>query len=230
VLLKYICGKGQHKELKKRKYEEEKKKMGKFLNALKDLSASVNGKTSEARTVVGAVKEIAAGLTGQDAEGKNLTEVLEFAAQNYDELDLQDKTVTPTTESQEVLADEGYDGLATVTVEAVTSAIDANIVAGNIKKDITILGVTGTYEGGSTPTLINFTVTGGVPNNLPCVAYSNMTWDEFIQTKFNTFGARLNGNDVITSMGNVKLNGVQQTKKMTITENATYELVSGGEI
>lgn len=29
----------------------------------------------------------------------------------------------------------------------VTAAIDSNIVAGNIKKDVEILGVTGTYEG-----------------------------------------------------------------------------------
>lgn len=29
----------------------------------------------------------------------------------------------------------------------VTASIDSNIVAGNIKKDVTILGVTGTYEG-----------------------------------------------------------------------------------
>lgn len=28
-----------------------------------------------------------------------------------------------------------------------TAAIDSNIVAGNIKKDVEILGVTGTYEG-----------------------------------------------------------------------------------
>lgn len=29
----------------------------------------------------------------------------------------------------------------------ITSSIDSNIQAGNIKKDVTILGVTGTYEG-----------------------------------------------------------------------------------
>lgn len=29
----------------------------------------------------------------------------------------------------------------------ITAAIDSNIVAGNIKKDVEILGVTGTYEG-----------------------------------------------------------------------------------
>ena len=35
----------------------------------------------------------------------------------------------------------------TVTVNAVTSAIDDNIVAGNIKSGVTILGVEGTYTG-----------------------------------------------------------------------------------
>ena len=59
----------------------------------------------------------------------------------------QDKTVSPTTSQQAITADNGYTGLGQVTVNAVTSAIDANIVAGNIKKDVVILGVTGTYEG-----------------------------------------------------------------------------------
>lgn len=61
--------------------------------------------------------------------------------------ELQDKTVTPSTSQQVISADSGYDGLDEVTVSAVTSSIDANIAAGNIKKDVTILGVTGTYEG-----------------------------------------------------------------------------------
>lgn len=62
--------------------------------------------------------------------------------------ELQDKTVTPTTSQQEIDADAGYDGLNTVTVNAVTSAIDQNIVAGNIRDGVTILGVIGTYTGG----------------------------------------------------------------------------------
>ena len=61
---------------------------------------------------------------------------------------LQSKTVSPTTSQQVITADSGYNGLEQVTVNAVTSAIDANIQAGNIKKDVTILGVTGTFEGG----------------------------------------------------------------------------------
>ena len=58
----------------------------------------------------------------------------------------QNKRVTPTTSNQSVTADSGYSGLGTVTVEAVTSAIDANIAAGNIKKNVSILGVTGSYD------------------------------------------------------------------------------------
>jgi len=60
---------------------------------------------------------------------------------------LQEKTATPTTQSQEITPDQGYDGLSKVTVGAVDSSIDADIVAGNIKKNVEILGVTGTYEG-----------------------------------------------------------------------------------
>lgn len=61
---------------------------------------------------------------------------------------LQEKTVTPTTAQQIITAGSGNDGLSSVTVEAVTAEIDSNIVAENIKKDVTILGVTGTLEQG----------------------------------------------------------------------------------
>lgn len=112
---------------------------------------------------------------------------------------LQDKTATPTTGQQVVEADDGYDGLNKVTVEAIQTekkiatengsvvptqgkflskvvvavpepsgkfeitdtqekdvsqyasaqVVDNNLIAANIKKDVTILGVTGTHEGGS---------------------------------------------------------------------------------
>lgn len=58
----------------------------------------------------------------------------------------QNKTVNPLTSSQSISADQGYSGLGTVTVNAVTAAIDANIAAGNIKKNVSILGVTGSYD------------------------------------------------------------------------------------
>lgn len=58
--------------------------------------------------------------------------------------------VTPTTSAQTITPGSGVDGFAPVNVAAVTSSIDANIVAGNIKNGVEILGVTGTY-GGSVP-------------------------------------------------------------------------------
>lgn len=60
---------------------------------------------------------------------------------------LESKSVTPTTSQQTIQPTSGKDGLSQVVVGAVTSSIDANIQAGNIKKDVQILGVTGTYEG-----------------------------------------------------------------------------------
>ena len=58
----------------------------------------------------------------------------------------QEKNVTPSTSKQTIIPDEGYNALTSVTVNAVTASIDSNIQAQNIKKDVSILGVTGTLE------------------------------------------------------------------------------------
>ena len=54
------------------------------------------------------------------------------------------KTITPGTSAKTAVA-KGY-----YTTGAVTVAGDANLIASNIKKDVSIFGVTGTYEGEST--------------------------------------------------------------------------------
>ena len=59
----------------------------------------------------------------------------------------QPRTVTPTTSTQTITVNQRYSGNGTITVNPVTSSIDANIQADNIKKNVVILGVTGTYEG-----------------------------------------------------------------------------------
>lgn len=100
-------------------------------------SVTVNGVTSDidSNITAGNIKEGVSilGVTGT---------LKPVAAPN-----LQSKSATPLTTNQTIEPDEGYDGLSYVSISKVDSSIDSNIVAGNIKKDISILGVTGTYEG-----------------------------------------------------------------------------------
>lgn len=66
--------------------------------------------------------------------------ISQFTVQPYT---LQNKTVTPSKSVQQITADNQYNGLGTVTVNATTSSVDSNIQASNIKNGVTILGVTG---------------------------------------------------------------------------------------
>ena len=66
---------------------------------------------------------------------------------NVVELNGDTETVTPTTSQQIITPTSPKNGFTQVTVNAVTSAIDNNIQASNIKNGVTILGVQGTYSG-----------------------------------------------------------------------------------
>lgn len=66
----------------------------------------------------------------------------------------QSKTVDAATEAVTVKPDTGYTGLSKVKINAVTSDIDSNIAAGNIKDGVTILGVTGSYVKPDEPNLV----------------------------------------------------------------------------
>lgn len=65
---------------------------------------------------------------------------------NISTVNNQEKTVSPNTSGFNVEPDNGYTGLSKVVVNPVTATIDNNIQSENIKKDITILGITGTLE------------------------------------------------------------------------------------
>ena len=84
-------------------------------------------------------KEMEAGATITPANFDTLIE-------SIDTLKGETKTITPTTSQQVITPSTGKNAITEVTVEAVTSAIDANIVQGNIKAGVTILGVTGNVE------------------------------------------------------------------------------------
>lgn len=123
------------------------------VEALKALYAALGGDSAdvaEASTIVDVLNAIAELFEGDGDATLNpdaIANITAVAANINPEPVLQDKTVTPTTSSQTITADAGKTGLGTVTVNAVTAAIDANITAENIKSGVTILGVTGSYSG-----------------------------------------------------------------------------------
>lgn len=61
------------------------------------------------------------------------------------DLEGEEISVTPTTSQQIKTPSKGKNAITKATIGAVTAAIDANIVAGNIKNGVTILGVEGSY-------------------------------------------------------------------------------------
>lgn len=128
------------------------------VEALKALYTALGGTASDvanANTIVEVLNAIAAKYDGGSDATINpdaIANIAAVAGSIQPEPTLQNKTVTPTTSEQTVSAGEGYDGLGTVTVNAVTAAIDENITEANIKSGVTILGVTGTYEGESSET------------------------------------------------------------------------------
>lgn len=98
----------------------------------------------------------------------------------------QTKTINPATTQQEYTPDSGKDGFSKVTVNAVDHTIDGNIQAGYIKQGITILGVTGTFEGsasdqptlGNTSIVISATLPGGTAANGVTVTLVNTSTSE----------------------------------------------------
>lgn len=99
-------------------------------------SVTIEGVTSAIDQNIQA-ENIKEGITILGVEGTFATQTVKTQAQ---------KTVSPLTTEQHVYADTGYDAIVELVVRAVTAGIDPNIIAENIKKNITILGVRGTLD------------------------------------------------------------------------------------
>ena len=118
----------------------------------------------------------------------------------------QTKTVTPTTSSQTITPDSGYNGITQVNVNAVTSAIDNNIIAGNIKNNVTILGVTGNYQGNVPSGTISITSNGTVDVSSYATADVSVSSGGSYNAKMEQTSYYSNGvRDIITE---VDMNGI----------------------
>ncbi|MBS7256861.1 MAG: hypothetical protein KIG63_00250 [Methanobrevibacter sp.] len=106
-------------------------------------------------------------------------------------IQLQDKRVSPTTSMQHVTPDANYDGLSKVTVNAVTSNIDANIRAENIRYDVKILGVTGTYQGSGVTYNIS-ALTSRIPKALEKMAVAQIGSNVYIFGGEGSVGGTVN--------------------------------------
>lgn len=149
-----------------------------------------------------------------------------FSEVNVDVKVQQDAlTINPTTSKQTFTAIDEYHGYSPVTVNAVTSAIDSNIKAGNIKKGVTILGVTGTSVELNTTTL-NITANGTYTPTTPYNGFSTVTVDVDTVNNTNikiTKNGIYNAPNPYTGFGTVTvdINTVNNTD-ITISANGTY--------
>lgn len=94
------------------------------------------------------------GNTFTPTSGKNGITSITVTPKNYA------RTITPTKTLQTFNVPSNYSGHGQVKVNAVTSSIDANIQAGNIKNGVTILNVTGNYSGTQPTGTLNITENG----------------------------------------------------------------------
>lgn len=134
---------------------------------------------------------------------------------NVVELNGETKTVTPQVYGQTLYPTSPKNAITEITVNAVTSSIDANIQAGNIKKDVTILGVTGTYEaGGGSGMTLEFERTEDpdspgyylLKHSTTAASIMNITQPTCISSQEYMFYNAYNGNTAIT--GTVDLSNI----------------------
>ena len=115
------------------------------------------------------------------------------------------------------------------------SVSDENFIASNIKKDVSIFGLTGVYEGETVEEydgtisiadlvkLISFTI-----SSTSYQAEEGMTWEEWVESDYNPSpnGILVSGNYIAIGGGNVGTTSTERVLKTdVITPSTRYEIV-----
>lgn len=114
------------------------------------------------------------------------------------------QTITPTTSDQTISSGKYLTGTQTIKG-------DANLVAGNIKKDVSIFGVTGSYEGGGG---------GGLWEEIDMQGSTLHLWDLFVilDQSINTMGAEVS----VTLLNSTYSENGQYTTRYLHFKNVPY--------
>ena len=139
---------------------------------------------------------------------------------------LEKLTVTPSTTEQTIKPNEGFNGFLDVTVNPVTSSIDANITPENIKKDVTVLGVTGTLEEGITPTgTLDISENG--ERDVTTYEKVNVNVQPLLQEKTVTENGTIVADEGYDGLSSVEINVKPNLQIKTTTKNGTITADEG---
>lgn len=140
-------------------------------------------------------------------------------------------SITPTTSAQHITPPAGTDGYNVVNVDAVDASIDSDIIAGNIRSGVNILGVQGTYTG-QTPNLQTKSVN---PTTSQQIIEADNNYDGLSAVTVGAVTASIDNN---IQAGNIK-SGVQilgingtyagggaNYQQKTVTPSASQQVIS----